>query len=149
MRRVLDRIDRPVVLAGHSFARTIISEVGSAPNVAGLVYVAGRAPDAGEDYRVRVKRFPAPPASEGVVFDGDVGRLTEDAFLRDFARDIPEPRAKALFAVQQTFHKALTATKTTAAWKTKPGYDAVSTQDRTIDPDQQRFMARRMGATTI
>jgi pimeloyl-ACP methyl ester carboxylesterase len=76
--------------------------------------------------------------------------LTETAFLRDFAGDLPEERAKALYAVQQPFHKALLTGKTkNAAWRTKPSFYAVSTEDRTINPDLERFMARRMGATTI
>jgi pimeloyl-ACP methyl ester carboxylesterase len=114
------------------------------------VYVAARAPDAGEDYTALAKNFPAPPASAGTVFDGDEGRLTEAAFLRDFAGDLPEARAKVLYAVQQPFHKALLAGKTKhAAWRSKPSFYAVSTQDRTISPDLQRFMAKRMGAATI
>jgi pimeloyl-ACP methyl ester carboxylesterase len=84
------------------------------------------------------------------VFDDDEGRLTEAAFLRDFAGDLPEARARVLYAVQQPFHKALLTGKTKhAAWRSKPSFYAVSTQDRTINPDLQRFMAKRMGATTI
>lgn len=150
VRRVLARTEGPTVLAGHSFAGTIISEVGGASNVSALVYIAARAPDAGEDYAALVKKFTPAPASAGIVFDGDEGRLTEDAFLHDFAGDVPLPRARILYAVQQPFHKALTAAKTTnAAWRTKPTYYAVSEADRTIDPGMQRFMADRMGAQTI
>jgi len=84
------------------------------------------------------------------VFDGDEGRLSEQAFLRDFAGDLPEAKAKVLYAVQQPFHKQLLAGKTShAAWRSKPSYYAVSTEDRTINPDLERFMAKRMGATTI
>jgi pimeloyl-ACP methyl ester carboxylesterase len=84
------------------------------------------------------------------VFDGDEGRLTEAAFLRDFAGDLPEARARVLYAVQQPFHKSLLTGKTTqAAWRSKPTFYAVSTEDRTINPDLERFMAKRMGATTI
>ena len=96
------------------------------------------------------KKFPTPAASAGIVFDGEEGRLGEPAFLRDFAGDVPESRAKVLYAVQQPFHKSLLAGKTTqAAWRTKPSFYAVSTEDRTINPDLQRFMAKRMGANTI
>ena len=81
---------------------------------------------------------------------GDEGRLSEKAFLRDFAGDLPEAKAKVLYAVQQPFQKALLAGKTThAAWRSKPSYYAVSTEDRTINPDLQRFMAKRMGARTL
>jgi pimeloyl-ACP methyl ester carboxylesterase len=149
-RRVLDRQDGPTVLAGHSFAGVIVSETGVHPNVSALVYVAARAPDAGEDYAALAKRFPTPPASSGIVFDGDEGRLSEEAFLRDFAGDLPPARARALYAVQQPFQKALLAGRTTqAAWRSKPSFYAVSTQDRTINTDLQRFMAARMKARTM
>ena len=148
--RVLDRQDGPTVLVGHSFSGMIVTEAGVHPNVSALVYVAARAPDAGEDYTALAKTYPTPPASAGIVFDGDEGRLTEEAFLRDFAGDLPEARAKVLYAVQQPFHKALLTGKTTnAAWRSKPSFYAVSTEDRTINPDLERFMAKRMGATTI
>src|SRR5215813_5070786 len=148
--RALDRQNGPTVLAGHSFSGMIVTDAGVHRNVSALVYVAARAPDAGEDYAALAKQFPAPPASAGIVFDGDEGRLSEEAFLRDFAGDLPEAKAKALFAVQWPFHKALLTGKTThAAWRSKPSWYAVSTEDRTINPDLQRFMAKRMGAKTI
>jgi len=148
--RVLARQDGPTVLVGHSFSGMIVTEAGVAPNVSAVVYVAARAPDAGEDYTALAKTFPTPPASAGIVFDGDEGRLTEAAFLRDFAGDLPETQARVLYAVQEPFHKALLAGKTKhAAWRLKPSFYAVSTEDRTINPDLERFMAKRMGATTI
>ena len=150
VRRVLARMSGPTVLAGHSFAGTIISEVGSAPKVSALVYVAARAPDAGEDYAALGKQFSTPPATAGIVFDGDEGRLTEEAFLHDFAGDVPLARARILYATQEPFRKALTQAKTTqAAWREKPTYYAVSEADRTINPDLQRFMSKRMNAQTI
>ncbi|SFO33335.1 alpha/beta fold hydrolase [Sphingomonas sp. OK281] len=149
-RTVLARQDGPTVLVGHSFSGMIVSEAGVDPVVSALVYVSARAPDAGEDYAALAKRFPAPPASAGIVFDGDEGRLSEDAFLRDFASDLPTTRARALYAVQQPFHKALLTGRTTqAAWRSKPSFYAVSTEDRTIDPDLERYMAKRMRARTI
>src|SRR5579864_2123669 len=148
--RVLARQDGPTVLVGHSFSGMIVTEAGMHPNVSALVYVAARAPDAGEDYTALAKTYPTPPASAGIVFDGEEGRLSEAAFLRDFAGDLPEAKAKVLYAVQQPFQKALLAGKTTnAAWRSKPSFYAVSTDDRTINPDLQRFMARRMTAKTI
>jgi pimeloyl-ACP methyl ester carboxylesterase len=149
-RRVLARQDGPTVLVGHSFAGMIVTEAGVEPNVSALVYVAARAPDAGEDYAALAKTFPTPPATAGIVFDGDEGYLGEAAFLRDFAGDLPEARARVLYAVQQPFQKALLTGKTThAAWRDKPSFYAVSTEDRTINPDLERFMAKRMGAKTI
>jgi pimeloyl-ACP methyl ester carboxylesterase len=148
--RVLGRQDGPTVLAGHSFSGMIVTEAGMHPNVSALVYVAARAPDAGEDYTALAKTFPTPPASAGIVFDGDEGRLSEAAFLHDFAGDLPEAKAKVLYAVQQPFQKALLTGKTMhAAWRSKPSFYAVSTEDRTINPDLERFMAKRMGAKTV
>jgi pimeloyl-ACP methyl ester carboxylesterase len=149
-KRALALQDGPTVLVGHSFSGMIVTEVGVDPKVTALVYVAARAPDAGEDYTALAKKYPTPPASAGIVFDGDEGRLGKDAFLHDFAGDIPEAEALVLFAVQQPFRKELTTAKVTnAAWRTKPSFYAVSTEDRTINPDLERFMAKRMGATTI
>jgi pimeloyl-ACP methyl ester carboxylesterase len=148
--RVLARQDGPTVLVGHSFSGMIVTEAGMHPNVSALVYVAARAPDAGEDYTALAKKFPTPPASAGIIFDGDEGRLSEEAFLRDFAGDLPEAKGKALYAVQEPFQKALLTGRTTqAAWRSKPSFYAVSTEDRTINPDLERFMAKRMGAKTI
>ena len=77
-------------------------------------------------------------------------QLSEEAFLRDFAGDLSPEEARTLYAVQQPFKKSLTAEKAThAAWRTKLTFYAVSTQDRTINPELQRFMAKRMGAKTI
>lgn len=148
--RVLARQEGPTVLVGHSFSGMIVTEAGVDPKVSALVYVAARAPDANEDYTALAKTYPTPPASAGIVFDGDEGRLTEAAFLKDFAGDLPPEKAKLLFAVQQPFHKALLAGKTSqAAWRSKPSFYAVSTEDRTINPDLERFMAKRMNAKTI
>ncbi|API51301.1 alpha/beta hydrolase [Rhizobium leguminosarum] len=150
VKRVLDWQDGPTVLVGHSFSGMMVNEAGVHPDVSALVYVAARAPDAGEDYTALAKTFPTPPASAGIVFDGDEGRLSEEAFLRDFAGDLPEAKAKVLYAVQQPFQKVLLTGKTTqAAWRSKPSWYAVSTEDRTINPDLERFMAKRMGAKTI
>jgi pimeloyl-ACP methyl ester carboxylesterase len=149
-RTVLDRQDGPTVLAGHSFSGMIVTEAGIHPSVSALVYVAARAPDAGEDFGALAARFPTPPASAGIVYDGDEGRLTEEAFLRDFAGDLPEAKARVLFSVQQPFRKALLTGRTAnAAWRSKPSYYAVSTEDRTINPELQRFLAARMRAKTI
>jgi pimeloyl-ACP methyl ester carboxylesterase len=148
--RVLGRQDGPTVLVGHSFSGMIVSEAGVHPNVSALVYVAARAPDAGEDYAALARTYPTPPATAGIVFDGDEGRLSETAFLRDFAGDLPEAKARVLYAVQEPFQRSLlTGTTTQAAWRSKPSYYAVSTEDRTINPDLERFMAKRMDAKTI
>ncbi len=149
-RRALALQNGPTVLVGHSFAGMIVTEAGVDPKVSALVYVAARAPDAGEDYAALAKTYPTPPATAGIVWSGDYGQLSEAAFLRDFAGDLPTDQARILYAVQQPFNRALTTAKTTvAAWRSKPSFYAVSTEDRTINPDLERFMARRMKAQTI
>jgi pimeloyl-ACP methyl ester carboxylesterase len=148
--RALALQDGPTVLVGHSFSGMLVTEAGVDPKVTALVYVAARAPDAGEDYTALAQKFPTPPASAGVVWSGDWGQLSETAFLRDFAGDLPVAKARALYAVQAPFNRKLTTGPTTqAAWRSKPSFYAVSTEDRTINPDLERFMAKRMGATTI
>ncbi|HEY2531747.1 MAG TPA: alpha/beta hydrolase [Xanthobacteraceae bacterium] len=149
-RRILALQDGPTVLVGHSFAGTIISEAGDDPKVSALVYVAARAPDAGEDFGALASKFPKPPASAGVVRKDGFFWLGEDAFLKDFAGDVEPSRARALYAVQGRGADALPTTKTTtAAWRVKPTWYQVSTEDRTINPDLERFLAKRMHATTI
>jgi pimeloyl-ACP methyl ester carboxylesterase len=149
-RRAIAAQPGPTVLVGHSFSGMIVTEVGVDPKITALVYVAARAPDAGEDYTALANKYPTPPASAGIVFAGDWGQLSEAAFLHDFGGDLPADEARILYAVQQPFKKSLTSGRTThAAWRTKPTFYAVSTQDRTINPDLERFMAKRMGAKTI
>jgi pimeloyl-ACP methyl ester carboxylesterase len=149
-RRVLALQDGPTVLVGHSWAGTVISEVGLDPKVAALVYVAARAPDADEDYTTLATKFPAPPASAGLVKSGGFAQLSEEAFLRDFAGDIEPAKARILYAVQGRVSDTLFSGKTTqAAWRSKPSWYAISTEDRTISPELERFMADRMKAKTI
>lgn len=148
--RILALQDGPTVLVGHSWAGTVISEAGVDPKVAGLVYVAARAPDAGEDYGALAAKFPTPPASAGLVKSGGFAQLSEEAFLRDFAGDVPAEKARVLYALQGRIAETLFASRTTvAAWRSKPSWYAVSTQDRTTSPELQRFVAARMKAKTI
>jgi pimeloyl-ACP methyl ester carboxylesterase len=149
-RRVLALQDGPAILAGHSFAGTVITEAGMDPRVVGLVYVAARAPDAGEDYAALANRFPAPPANAGLVYTGGFGALSEDAFLNDFANGVDPVRARVLYAVQGRVSETLFSDRTTvAAWRSKPSWYAISRQDRTTSPELERFLADRMRATTI
>src|SRR6266436_3934098 len=129
-RRALAAQDGPTVLVGHSFAGTIISEAGNDPKVSALVYVAARAPDAGEDFGALAAKFPKPPASAGVVRADGYFWLGEEAFLRDFAGDLAPARARALFAVQGQVASALVTDRTTtAAWRSKPSWYQVSALD--------------------
>ena len=150
-RRVLALQDGPTVLVAHSYGGMVISQAGDDPKVSALVYIAARAPDAGEDYGALARKFPTPPASAGVVWGADgFGQLSEQAFVHDFAGDLPPEDAQAYYAVQGRMSRATpAATTTVAAWHIKPTYYAVSTQDRTINPDLERFMAHRMNADTI
>ncbi|GIJ80616.1 Alpha/beta hydrolase family protein [Micromonospora phaseoli] len=148
--RALDQQDGPTVLAGHSWAGTVISQVGDHPKVSALVYVAARAPDVGEDYSALAARFPTPPANAGLVHHDGHAQLSEESFLSDFAGGVDEARARALYAVQGPIAADLFDSRTTiAAWRDKPCYYSVSTQDRTTAPELERFLAARMGATTI
>ena len=149
-RRALAMQQGPTVLAGHSWSGTLVSEVGDDPKVTALVYVAARAPDAGEDFPALAKTYPAPPASAGVVTTGGFAQLSEAAFLNDFANGVDPATARVLYAEQAPNVATLTSEKTTtAAWRSKPSWYAVSKQDRTINPDLERFLAKRMKATTI
>lgn len=149
-RRALARQDGPTVLVAHSYGGEIITEMGDDPKVSALVYCAARAPDAGEDYTALAKTYPAPPASMGLVHAGGYSQLSEEAFLRDFAGDVDPAKAHILYAVQGPVSDALfTARVAHAAWRSKPSFYQVSANDRTINPDLQRFMAKRMGAITI
>jgi pimeloyl-ACP methyl ester carboxylesterase len=149
-RRVLAMQDGPTILVAHSFGGTVITEAGDDPNVVGLVYVAARAPDAGEDYAALAKRFPTPPANAGLVYSDGFGQLTEHAFLHDFANGVDRSAARVLFAVQGRVSSTLFTDRTTvAAWRSKPSWYAVSKRDRTTSPQLERFLAKRMRAKTI
>jgi pimeloyl-ACP methyl ester carboxylesterase len=149
-KRALALQDGPTVLVGHSYAGMVISETGVDPKVSALVYVAARAPDAGEDYPALAAKFPAAPASKGLVRAGGFAQLSEEAFIRDFAGDLPAAKARVLYAVQGRISETLFASKTTeAAWRSKPSFYAISRNDRTTAPELQRFVAERMKAATI
>ncbi|MBN3947043.1 MAG: alpha/beta hydrolase [Nostoc sp. NMS7] len=149
-RRILALQDGPTVLVGHSWAGTVISEAGIDPKVSTLVYVAARAPDADEDYTALAAKFPTPPANAGLVHSGGFAQLSEEAFLRDFAGGVDLAKARVLYAVQGRVADTLFASRTTvAAWRSKPSWYAVSTQDRTTAPELEKFLANRMKANTI
>lgn len=147
-RFALSQQDGPTLLVAHSYGGTVISEVGLADNVAGLVYVAARAPEAGEDFAALSAKFPTPPVASGIVSSGGFRWLSKDAFLQDFANGVPRGEALTLYAAQGLLSTA-PPTTSVAAWHEKPTWYAVSKDDRTINPDLERFMARRMRAETI
>ncbi len=149
-RRVLALQDGPTVLVAHSWGGTVISEVGTDPKVSSLVYVAARAPDAGEDFVALSAKFPTGPVRAGIETNDGYTRLSEDSFLKYFANGVPAKKAKELYAEQGYTAASIFAGRTTAAgWHDKPSFYAVSKEDKTINPDLERFLAKRMNATTI
>jgi pimeloyl-ACP methyl ester carboxylesterase len=149
-RRALALQDGPTVLVAHSWSGTVISEVGMDPKVTALVYVAARAPDTGEDFVALSGKFPTMPVRAGVQEHNGFTTIAEDAFLQFFANGVPRDKAEVLYAVQEPAAASLFNERTTAAaWRTKPSWYAVSKRDQTISPDLERFLARRMKATTV
>jgi pimeloyl-ACP methyl ester carboxylesterase len=149
-RRVLAMQDGPTVLVGHSYAGMVITEAGVDPKVASLVYLAARAPDANEDFNALAATYPTAPVRAGIQKHDGYLWLSEDAFVKHFAGDLPKERARVLYATQQPVSETLFAGKTSvAAWRSKPSFYAVSARDETTTPDLERFLAKRMNATTI
>src|SRR3954471_10449783 len=149
-RRALALQDGPTVLVAHSWGGTVISDVGTDPKVSALVYVAARAPDADEDFVALSGKFPTGPVRAGIrEYDGFT-KISEESFLKYFANGVEPKKAEVLYAVQEPTAVSLFAGRTTAAaWRSKPSWYAVSKQDQTINPDLERFLAKRMNATTI
>jgi pimeloyl-ACP methyl ester carboxylesterase len=149
-RRALALQDGPTVLVAHSWGGTVISEVGIDPKVTALVYVAARAPDAGEDFVALSAKFPTMPVRAGVQERDGFTSLSEEAFLKYFANGVAHDKAEVLYAVQEPTAASLFGGRTTvSAWRSKPSWYAVSKLDQTISPDLERFLAARMKATTV
>jgi pimeloyl-ACP methyl ester carboxylesterase len=139
----------PLILVGHSWAGVVITEAGTDPKVAGLVYVAAFAPDQGETVAELGKAYPAPPALAAPIVDAQ-GFLTlsADAFKR-FGNDLPAEEALVAAAVQGPINaSAFQAQVSGVAWKMKPTWYIVSKKDEAIAPDEERFFAKRMKAKT-
>ena len=146
---VIDRQPGPVVLVGHSYGGSVITEVGNDPKVAALVYIAAFALDTGESCATIEKALP--PATTGIKATAD-GYLYIDpaVFHADFAGDVPQAKADFM-AISQVLISAdsFTHAVTTPAWKSKPTWYMVATADRSINPDQERMMAKRAHAKTV
>jgi pimeloyl-ACP methyl ester carboxylesterase len=140
----------PVILVGHSWGGVVITEAGMDPKVVGLVYVAAFAPDAGEVVSDIGKPYPPPPALAAPIVDKQgFMSLSTDAFVKHFALDLPPAEARVLAAAQGPIIASAFGTKVSAvAWKTKPSWYIVSKRDQAIAPDEERFFAKRMKATT-
>src|SRR5882724_821359 len=149
-RRALAMQDGPTVLVAHSWGGTVISETGTDPKVSALVYVAARGPDADEDFVALSGKFPTGAVRAGIQEHDGFTKLSEDSFLKYFANGVEPKKAEVLYAVQEPTAASIFAGRTTAAaWRSKPSWYAVSKQDQTINPDLERFLAKRMNATTV
>jgi pimeloyl-ACP methyl ester carboxylesterase len=151
-KRVLAQQNGPCILVGHSYGGAVITEAGTDPSVTGLVYVAAHMPDAGENEADDGKRFPSDLAKSGAIKKTPDGFTYIDPvqFHELFAADLPADQA-AFMARSQVFNHAdnFSATISTAAWRTKPSWMVVAGIDRTINPDLERWYAKRASSHTI
>ncbi len=149
--RALDRLADQAVLVGHSYGGAVITEAGNHPKVAGLVYIAAFAPDRGESVNTLIAN-PAPgapvppilPPQDGFLF------LDREKFAASFAADV-DPDLAAFMADSQVPWgvEALAGAITEPAWRTRPNWYLVATEDRMIPPDAQRFMSHRANARVV
>src|ERR1700686_2764328 len=150
-KRVLAAQDGPAILVGHSYGGAVITEAGNDPKVAGLVYITAFAPDKGESVATLIKDPPpgAPvppiqPPRDGYLF------LDKAKFPASFAGDVDAETAAFMADSQVPWGvAALSGAISEPAWKTKPSWYLIATDDRMISPDAQRAMAKRAGATVV
>ena len=141
----------PVVLVGHSYAGAVITGAGAGnSNIKSLVYVAAFAPAANEAVAAPGEKFSPPALSTALVPDTAGFLYVDRAKVHDvFAKDLPEADARIIAVTQKPVHNSVFAASVPeAAWKTIPSWFIVATQDRAINPDLERFYAKRMGAKT-
>ena len=150
-RQIVEAQDGPVVLVGHSYGGAVITEAGNDPNVAALVYIAAFAPDRGESVNTLIADPPpgAPvppilPPKDGFLF------LDREKFHAAFAGDVPAEQAAFMADSQVPWGvDALSGSITEPAWRTKPSWYLVTTEDRMIPPPAQRAMSERAGSTVV
>jgi pimeloyl-ACP methyl ester carboxylesterase len=148
-RRVLNRQDGPVILIGHSYGGSVITEAGTDPKVVGLVYVAAFAPEIGQSTLDQYAEIPPPPNFVPEEQSDGFAYLNAGTFHAGFAADTSEADAAFLRDAQVPISMAaLAAPVTLAAWKTKPSWYVVATEDGAIEPALLRSTARRIGAVT-
>jgi pimeloyl-ACP methyl ester carboxylesterase len=145
----IDAMGGPVVLVGHSYGGSIISEAGNNPNVAALVYIAAFALDEGDSCASIEQALPQ--ASKAFKADANGNWwIEQEHFAADFAADIPSSEARFMAISQVPISTdAFTHKVTKPAWKTKPTWYMVAAADRSINPEQERMMAKRAHATTV
>jgi pimeloyl-ACP methyl ester carboxylesterase len=155
---VVKTIEGPVLLVGHSYGGLVITNVGAqVENAVGLVYVAAMTPDEGETMLEVAANYPKTPLFDALRPASVAPNEAEADFILDpaayraaFAADLPEAQTRVLAVTQRPFVGAALSTPSgPAAWKTLPSWFAVAKSDQAIHPDQERFYAKRMGATTI
>jgi pimeloyl-ACP methyl ester carboxylesterase len=147
-KRVVAGETNPVILVGHSYAGVVITEAGNDPNVAGLVYIAAFAPDRGESVASLTKN-PAPGTPMPPILPPQAGYLLLDRskFAASFAADLPKEKASFMANSQLPWGvAAVEGVVTQAAWRSKPSWYLVATDDKMIPPEAQRAMSRRAGA---
>jgi pimeloyl-ACP methyl ester carboxylesterase len=146
--RALGRVSSPAILVGHSYGGTVITAAGTDDRVAGLVYIAALAPDEGETSQSLQEQFPVTDIFAHIeIADGRIWMLPSG--IGCFAGDLPEQEQRLVWATQgvpdvDLFNQKLDGT----AWRTKPSWYIVANNDRTVQPDLERFVAKRMGAHT-
>lgn len=144
--RVINQQTEPVLLVGHSWAGVVITEAGNNPKVKGLVYVSGLAPDSGQSVVDVTAGFP-PTAAPVVKDEGGFLSLSEAAYIKYFAPDLPLAEQKVLAATQVTwFNGCLTDKVTKAAWRDKPSWWIIGTNDQMVAPKLQEKMAANIKA---
>src|SRR5579864_7766735 len=145
----IDAMDGPVVLVGHSYGGSIITEAGNHPKVAALVYIAAFALDTGESCATIEQALPQ--ASKAFKPDSNNNWwIEQEHFVADFAADIPKDKAEFMAVSQVPISTdSFTHQVTSPAWKSKPTWYMVATADRSINPDQERMMAKRANAKTV
>ncbi len=152
LREVLARQHGPTLVAGHSYGGQIVTALGTdAPNVVGLVYIAGFGLDEGESIGALLAQGPPTPAIAHLDVDKQgFAWLPEEDYVGHFAADVDPVKARVMFAVQQPLSwSALDDVMGMPAWKALPSWFLVADGDQTIPPDAERLFAKRMGATTV
>ena len=146
--RALGRVRSPAILVGHSYGGTVITAAGTDPRVAGLVYIAALAPDANETSQGQLNQFPTTDVFSHIqVAEGRVWLLPDG--IKYFAGDLSEQEQELVWATQGVPDADLFNQKIDApAWRSKPSWYILAKNDRTVHPDLQRFVAKRMGAKT-
>jgi pimeloyl-ACP methyl ester carboxylesterase len=148
VKRTLGRVSSPAILVGHSYGGSVITAAGTDDRVAGLVYIAALAPDADETSQSQQDKFPVTDVFRYVeVADGRAWMRPEGVVC--FAGDLSEEEQKVVWATHYAPAADLFSRNAPGvAWKSKPSWYIVANNDRTVHPDLQRFLAKRMGATT-